>query len=353
MTNYSNYTGELGLNGIQNTESYLNKKDKTLSEVIQEKLTERSGESYYPSASIIEHRKRLDARHRLILNSNYLTRPTDQQLKIKKLTQSCRSLRIIEDNDEVGNLQYNDFLTWGEDYLYTFERFLLDESLDKEYKINLLKAYSENKYNIYNRPQEAPTEDYVDGIKVPSIVVEKIIFHDSAAIINDPAVIDRAKSYYDSYKSEFDSYGGKDEKVEENQLLKEVKKATIRVAATQINKATKGLMVSALSSLEQATTLEQFLNSELGTSFVSMINGMALTYGLKDNENAKILAKEFRISGMTTAGNFAMEEIIGLVADVVNTSMAEQDLISVLEGAEREDIQYDESEEDNKLLTVT
>jgi hypothetical protein len=109
---------------------------------------------------------------------------------------------------------------------------------------------------------------------------------------------------------------------ENSQFIGEVKKAGVRVAATQLNKVTKGIIAAALPG-DKSAALQQFLDSELGTSFVSMINGMALTYGLKDSERAQIMAKEFRISSLTTAGNFAVEEILELVSGVIADSLAE------------------------------
>jgi len=136
---------------------------------------------------------------------------------------------------------------------------------------------------------------------------------------------------------------------EDGQFVGEVKKAGVRVAATQLNKVTKGVLAAALPG-DQTAMLQQFLDSELGTSFVSMVNGMALTYGLKDNEHAQIMAKEFRISSLTTAGNFAVEEILDLVSGVVADALSEN-ISDSIKKSEEEDIEitYEDVAEE-KLL---
>jgi hypothetical protein len=111
------------------------------------------------------------------------------------------------------------------------------------------------------------------------------------------------------------------EEIKQNKLFGEAKKAGVRVAATQLNKVTKGVISAALPG-DKSAMLQQFLDSELGTSFVSMVNGMVLTYAMKDNEKAQIMAKEFRVSSLTTAGNFAVEEILDLVTSVVTDSVS-------------------------------
>ncbi len=125
---------------------------------------------------------------------------------------------------------------------------------------------------------------------------------------------------------------------QDSQFVGEIKKAGVRVAATQLNKVTKGVLATALPG-DQSTILQQFLDSELGTSFVSMINGMALTYALPDNERAQVMAKEFRISSLTTAGNFAVEEILELISSVVAESLTDNISKSIKESDDEEEIE--------------
>ncbi len=141
-----------------------------------------------------------------------------------------------------------------------------------------------------------------------------------------------------------------DLKKEDSQFVREVKQAGVRVAATQLNKVTKGIIATALPG-DKSAALHQFLDSELGTSFVSMINGMALTYGMKDNERAQVMAKEFRISSMTTAGNFAAEEILALVSGVVADSLTENISKSIkeIDGEEEIEIDYEDFIEEKTL----
>lgn len=134
-------------------------------------------------------------------------------------------------------------------------------------------------------------------------------------------------------------------KKEDGQFVKEAKKAGVRVAATQLNNVTKGIVAAALPG-DKSALLQQFLSSELGTSFISMVNGMALTYAMKDNERAQMLAKEFRVSSLTTAGNFAVEDMLDLVAGVVKSSLPSESHspLSVKEIDWEEEIELDYSD---------
>jgi hypothetical protein len=101
----------------------------------------------------------------------------------------------------------------------------------------------------------------------------------------------------------------------------EAEKAAYRVAATQLTKVSRGAIISVLP--ENQKGIENFLKSEIGASLLSMVNGLALTYGMKENERAQRLGKEFRIASMAGAGNFVIDEVMGMIGDVMTSSLDE------------------------------
>lgn len=95
--------------------------------------------------------------------------------------------------------------------------------------------------------------------------------------------------------------------------------AGYRVTANQLTKATKTALVNALNAKgakkAQVKAISEVLDSEAGSALIAVALGMALTYVpmISDNPKAAVLAKEFRVGGMTTAGN----ALIGQVTDTV------------------------------------
>lgn len=112
-------------------------------------------------------------------------------------------------------------------------------------------------------------------------------------------------------------------------FLIEINKVAYRVAADQINRVSKGILIAAVP--KDSEGIQAFLDSELGTSFVSVLSGMALAYGMKNNEKAQKLGREFRVSGLASAGNFAIEEILAVVSDAVMNAVKEEAPVVSLE----------------------
>lgn len=94
-----------------------------------------------------------------------------------------------------------------------------------------------------------------------------------------------------------------------------------RVAAAQLNRATKAAILATLKSqgTSKLKTISQMLDSEMGTALVSMMMGLALTYAPKisEHEKAKTLAQEFRIAGMATAGNEVIDTAMTVLLPVL------------------------------------
>lgn len=85
----------------------------------------------------------------------------------------------------------------------------------------------------------------------------------------------------------------------------------IRLAAVKLIRGrleSKKLKKSVINT--QISGVEAFLDSEIGEALIAGAIGYGLTYTphIKDDPRAKTLAKEFRVSGMTTIGN----ELVGL-----------------------------------------
>lgn len=118
-------------------------------------------------------------------------------------------------------------------------------------------------------------------------------------------------------------------------LSSEAGKAAVRIVSTQALNATKAMMIKAIPE-DKAPMMVDFLKSELGTSLVSMMAGMGITYAVPDNENAQIIAKELRVSSIATLGNEAADMIIGGMLPVINGT------ISGLPSVEKDEVIIDE-----------
>ncbi len=103
-------------------------------------------------------------------------------------------------------------------------------------------------------------------------------------------------------------------------------KASYRIASKQITKGAKALILSLVKKQNQNANMKlisDFLDSEYGSSIISMLIGYGLTYtpAIQNNIKAEKLAKEFRVNGMATAGNAAFQSIIENILPVINDAM--------------------------------
>jgi hypothetical protein len=113
----------------------------------------------------------------------------------------------------------------------------------------------------------------------------------------------------------FDRFG-------ETKFESEVHKAACRIAGKQLNNITRTAIIKSLPK-DKAEGIKDFLSSELGNSFVSMIGGVTLTYAMESNDTAQKLAKELRVSGITTLGNEAVNTLMGGIFDVIKNTVAD------------------------------
>lgn len=91
-------------------------------------------------------------------------------------------------------------------------------------------------------------------------------------------------------------------RVAAKQATNGVKKVCVRLAAGKQGKGMKKSQVNALAS---------FLDTEIGEALIGIGLGIGLQYtpGLNGMPKVTRLAREFRIGGITTAGNMAMEAV--------------------------------------------
>ena len=90
------------------------------------------------------------------------------------------------------------------------------------------------------------------------------------------------------------------------------KEAAYRVAGTQITKGVKAGLVKLFETRggksDQIEMFKMLLDTEVGDSMIALILGYGLNYapGIKDDPRVQKLSEEFRVQGMTVAGNMVM-----------------------------------------------
>lgn len=111
-----------------------------------------------------------------------------------------------------------------------------------------------------------------------------------------------------------------------SQTVEIVKKGLLKVIENQSKGSRKKANVSAL---------RDFLDTSLGNSAISYVLGMAIDQipGLKEDKRMQRLAKEFRINGMATAGNFVADKFIAQMMPALTGAM--QNLPMVQEAKEK------------------
>lgn len=106
--------------------------------------------------------------------------------------------------------------------------------------------------------------------------------------------------------------------------------AAYRTAANQISEIVKQGIIKTLSSQQkkgsknaQVKNIQELLDSELGKSFIAYILGVALDQlpMFKDDPRAKRLAREFRVHGMASAGNFVADKMLAQLMPALSGAM--------------------------------
>ena len=104
--------------------------------------------------------------------------------------------------------------------------------------------------------------------------------------------------------------------------------AGYRIASAQM---TNGIRKGILALLkdkgmdgDKLSTIEELLDSDVGLSVISLMLGFGLTYvpHFQDDLRVTKLAEEFRISGMSSAGNFAMDTAFQYFLPVVSGALS-------------------------------
>lgn len=159
----------------------------------------------------------------------------------------------------------------------------------------------------------------------------------SLSIIDDPATAGRQlftisdSGYTLSGIEVLDQNQSKDleNKKEELRPMKDlVKESGVRVAADQSVNLIKKTLIKILSKTN-SPNIEQLLNSDAGNALISILLSNALRYipQLKEHKNAESLATEFSVSGLSTLGNYLIDEhVLKFVMDLSTTLDSVDDL---------------------------
>lgn len=118
-------------------------------------------------------------------------------------------------------------------------------------------------------------------------------------------------------------------KKEELRPMKDlVKESGVRVAADQSVNLIKKTLIKILSKTN-SPNIEQLLNSDAGNALISILLSNALRYvpQLKEHKNAESLATEFSVSGLSTLGNYLIDEhVLKFIMDLSSTLDSVDDL---------------------------
>lgn len=129
-----------------------------------------------------------------------------------------------------------------------------------------------------------------------------------------------------------------------NQFVNDLSNAGYRVASTQISSAIKNLISSSLEKEGfdegKLKIIKEIFDTQFGNALISYIIGQGLTYipNLKNNDKIISLAKEFRVNGMSVAGNEIVDALIQYIlpaiTDTLNLLPKTNDIDNVLNNEE-------------------
>ena len=110
-------------------------------------------------------------------------------------------------------------------------------------------------------------------------------------------------------------------------LKKDATSAAYRIATTQITNGIKGALLAILtkqgSSSQHIKAFSEMMETELGTSFIACLMGIGLQYtSLVKDTRAQRLAEEFRVHGMSTAGNAAFDMLMEIVGPAIKEALS-------------------------------
>jgi prolipoprotein diacylglyceryltransferase len=134
----------------------------------------------------------------------------------------------------------------------------------------------------------------------------------------------------------------------------DTQKTAYRVAANQVTNLAKSFILEYFKSKKvksvKLKVISEILDSEIGNSIISTSLGYMLTYlpFAKDDSRAKLLAQEFRVSGMAFAGNVIIDIISAqfmpsIIATISSLPISEpqqlnekQEVANIYESAKKE-----------------
>ncbi len=112
-----------------------------------------------------------------------------------------------------------------------------------------------------------------------------------------------------------------------DQIKSDGVEAAYRVAATQLRNLGKQAILAMLESQKirkgKLKDVAQILDTEIGDALMDGLFGAALTFtpGIKDDARAQQLAKQFRVSAMSVAGNVVMGEMLETLLPALTTAL--------------------------------
>lgn len=98
-------------------------------------------------------------------------------------------------------------------------------------------------------------------------------------------------------------------------LKGDAKNATYKIVANKSSSLLKESIIKIIekkSNSDMARSFAKFLDTDVGLSFLNVLMGTIIDNvpQLQDNKNALRLGEEFRVNGMTVAGNALLEQLI-------------------------------------------
>lgn len=177
------------------------------------------------------------------------------------------------------------------------------------------------------------------NLPIPLIDFSDLHFHPKMEI--KPDIVIDLKDKTSSKEQQIDQIPPKS-----SNFKSELSQAGLRVLTNQTAQITQGFILQALP-IEQLPLLQEFFASELGKSFVSLVAGLSLTYGMENNELAQKLAREFRINSMAILGNTAMETLMSAVVSNIQNAfqeLPEEEFAGLSEATEHQDIEVDDEQ---------
>lgn len=222
-------------------------------------------------------------------------------------------------SDVINNLSTNTLIGLNESNIFKLiidptNKGWKEETLDFNSKISNTPLYSKKIGNFESKIYCCPDLD------ADTILVGKCLTNDGFPMWENSTNL---KTFTSTVLSQTatptvtESQDKMDEEVTFLDTLKDdAEDAAYRVASTQMTKAAKTALLKLLqqkgTKKSQVTAFKELLDSAAGDAIISLLMGAGLTFipNIKDDPRAKQLAKEFRVNGMATAANSALEALM-------------------------------------------